>query len=430
VASQGLRLLAFIVAARILGQESFGELGMLQSTVGMVGVFAGLGVGLTATKHLAQFRHSDPARAGRIIGLSLLVAVGAGLTFCVLLRLLAPVICSTVLMAPGLTSVLRLASVVILLNTLLGAQTGALAGLEAFRSIAAANLAQGILVFPLLVAGVWAAGLAGAVGGLVVAAAAGWAINQFLLSGECRKAGIIVGYRPSRSEWALLARFSLPALLSGSMSVPVQWLAATILVQQPGGYVEMGAFSAANQWKSLIVFLPGVLEKSTLPILTDLNARSDFRSYRKTLRTHLLLSASMAIAIAMPVGLAAPFVMSLYGEEFSSNWGVLPLLAAAGVLASANTAVGTVMISRGAMWLALSFNCLWAICLVSSARLLIPAYGAIGLALSFLIAYAAHSVWQFGYWFRVDRSLPRRRREQPPAQALSKGVTVPGATAG
>ena len=51
---------------------------MIQSTVGMFGVFAGFGLGLTATKHVAEFRQSDPDRAGRIIGLSGLFAIGPG----------------------------------------------------------------------------------------------------------------------------------------------------------------------------------------------------------------------------------------------------------------------------------------------------------------------------------------------------------------
>jgi O-antigen/teichoic acid export membrane protein len=60
----------------MLGKTGYGELGMIQTTVGMFGVFAGFGLGVTATKHVAEFRRSDPARAGRIIGLSSVFAVG------------------------------------------------------------------------------------------------------------------------------------------------------------------------------------------------------------------------------------------------------------------------------------------------------------------------------------------------------------------
>lgn len=78
VVSQGMRFLAFVIVARILGKTGFGELGMIQHTVSMFGVFAGLGLGLTATKHVAEFRSVDPARAGRIIALSSVVALISG----------------------------------------------------------------------------------------------------------------------------------------------------------------------------------------------------------------------------------------------------------------------------------------------------------------------------------------------------------------
>ncbi len=76
VVSQGMRFLAFVIVARILGKTDFGELGMIQHTVSMFGVFAGPGLGLTATKHVAEFRSADPA--GRIIALSSVVALISG----------------------------------------------------------------------------------------------------------------------------------------------------------------------------------------------------------------------------------------------------------------------------------------------------------------------------------------------------------------
>ena len=55
VISRGLMLAAWVLVARMLGKTGYGELGMIQSTVGMFGVFAGFGFGLTATKHVAEF---------------------------------------------------------------------------------------------------------------------------------------------------------------------------------------------------------------------------------------------------------------------------------------------------------------------------------------------------------------------------------------
>ena len=50
-----LLLVAMIAVARVLGQVSFGELGLIQSTLGMAGLIAGVGLGGTATRFVAKY---------------------------------------------------------------------------------------------------------------------------------------------------------------------------------------------------------------------------------------------------------------------------------------------------------------------------------------------------------------------------------------
>ena len=70
IISRALGLLGSIVIARILGREIFGVVGMFQSTINMFATFAVFGMNLTANKHVAEYRKSDPDRAGRIIGMT------------------------------------------------------------------------------------------------------------------------------------------------------------------------------------------------------------------------------------------------------------------------------------------------------------------------------------------------------------------------
>ena len=53
VISRGVTLIATVLAARTLGAEGFGEIGMIQNTQGLFGVLAGAGLGLAATKFVA-----------------------------------------------------------------------------------------------------------------------------------------------------------------------------------------------------------------------------------------------------------------------------------------------------------------------------------------------------------------------------------------
>src|SRR6266480_5058102 len=126
VISQGSNLAASVITARLLGREQFGQYGMVQSTVGMFGVFAGMGLGLTATKYVAELRVINPERAGRIIALSTAVALATATTAVVALFAVAPWLAASTLNAPHLSAVLRIATGVLFLNALNGTQTGTL----------------------------------------------------------------------------------------------------------------------------------------------------------------------------------------------------------------------------------------------------------------------------------------------------------------
>ncbi|MCL5281662.1 MAG: oligosaccharide flippase family protein, partial [Planctomycetes bacterium] len=144
VTARGLSLLSSIVIAHLLSQVGFGELGILYSTVALFQVFAGFGLGVTATKYVAEHRHSDPAKAGRIIAMAWLVTVATGASCAVLLAVLAPWLAAHTLAAPHLSRPLRITAIALFLTAVNSAQAGALSGFEAFKSIARLNVITGV----------------------------------------------------------------------------------------------------------------------------------------------------------------------------------------------------------------------------------------------------------------------------------------------
>lgn len=231
---QGLCLVASFVVARILGKAEFGELEMIQSTIGMFGVFAGLGLGVTATKHVAEFRSSESVRAGRVIGMvSIVASVSGGLASLVVL-LAAPYLAEHVIDAPHLTLGIRIGAGLLFFNTLIGVQTGILPGLELFKVIAKVSLFRGILNFPLVVLGSYFWASTGVLTGMVCALAAGWLISHAVLRRQLFISNIPVSYRNIRSELIVLWGFSIPAFLSGAVFSSVRWGANTLLVNQIG----------------------------------------------------------------------------------------------------------------------------------------------------------------------------------------------------
>ncbi len=126
-------------------------------------MFAGLGMGVTATKYVAEFRVTDPAKAGRVIAVSSAMAWVSGALMALLLLLFAGILATRTLGAPHLARLIRISSLILLMSAVNGAQTGVLSGFEAFKRIARISFISGLASFPLMVGGVWLLGTEGAV---------------------------------------------------------------------------------------------------------------------------------------------------------------------------------------------------------------------------------------------------------------------------
>ena len=393
--SRGFMLAASIVCARFLGESGFGALGMIQSTVGMFGVLAGLGLGLTATKYVAEFRHQDRAKVGRLLALSAAAAFVSGVVMAVALIFLSLYLSRTVLAAPHLARPLAIGAGLVLFGALNGAQTGALAGFEAFRTIARANVWSGILSFPLIVLGVWRGGLSGAVWGLVAALAVNWFLNHRALRHECAGANISYLFAGCHKELSILYQFSLPALLASVVVGPALWACNALLVRQPNGYAQLGLYTAADKWRLAILFVPTSVCSMALPVLSNLYGSGDSLAFRRVFRASVLLNTGMALAAALvAAALAVPF-MSIYGQPFRAGWPVMIILSFSAVPGALNTILGQPLVAGRYMWWRFAFDLLLVAVLLTLAWLLIPMWGALGLAVSYALAFAVTSLGVF-----------------------------------
>lgn len=396
VISRGLGLVASIVVARLLGRHGFGELGVLQSTVGLFGLFAGLGVGITATRHVAAYRRADPGRAGRIIALSFAFAGCASAIVSVVLVFASPWIAASLLAAPGLAEELRIASLLVLLGIVNGAQTGALAGFEAFRKIAWVNLVSGLLNFPLLTIGTYAWGLPGAVWGLAAGLFATAALSAAALRREMRHARVTYGFSGCLAERAVLWRFSLPAFFSGAMVSPVYWACSALLVNLPGGYEQMGIFSAANQWFGAIPMVPGFLGQASLPVLSESAATGSPQRYLRVFLATIKLNALVVTPVGLALALLSPWIMASYGPGFAADWPTLVCCCLAAMVAGILWPIGQVVAASSRMWTGFGMNALWGVAFLLGAWLY-RYQGAVGIAAARLVAYVLQA--GIGAWF-------------------------------
>lgn len=411
--ARALGVLASIVAARLLGRVSFGELGMIQGTVGMFGMVAGLGLGTTATKYVAEYRSTDPARAGRIVALASVFSwVTSGL-MTVVLVVCAPWMSAHWLNAPHLAAPLQTGALLLLFGGVNGAQTGALAGLEAFRQIAKISFWTGLLSFPLLTAGVYFGSLAGAIWALVLNLAANCLLNYLALRRAMRRDRIAPDLHGLFGELPVVWRFSLPVTLVSLIVAPASWAGSVFLAQSTAGYAGLGEFSAGNQWRNVVMFIPYALAGVAMPTLSNLHGLHDPANYRKLLLLHLLLTTAFAGTAAAGVALFAGPIASSYGSNFAGAVPVIRWMALSGALIAVNSIAATAISSLGRAWTGCLYCLLCSSLLVLLSYALVPVHGARGLALANALAYAAHTVWQGAFLYRVLTGKTARMEAQP-----------------
>lgn len=376
---QGSVFLSNVAIANIVGQKGFGAVSIIYSALLMVMNVAQIATGVTATKYVAEFRNSDKARAGRIVGLCSILSWTAGAVSTLLVALGTPV-ATAILGDPALAALLPLGAVFILFSVANGFQVGALAGLEAYDVIARFGIVQGVLHLLICVAGAWTGGVEGAILGIVVSSFVRWALFAFGLSRELRRHGIVVSFRGAAAEWREIYRFVLPGAL-GLLLYPAVWGTNALLVREPSGLEQMALFAAALNFKTIVLFLPQLFNKVGMAVLTNQKGVGNATDYHRAFRLNVAVCAVGSALAAIPIAILGRWLLALFGEGFEQGHVVLAVLMAGAVIEAVATAVYQPVQSQGRMWLSFFWIVLPRdLTMVVLAFLLIPNFGALGLA--------------------------------------------------
>jgi O-antigen/teichoic acid export membrane protein len=422
-ATHGGALVASVLAARLLGQDSFGQFGLLRSTLLLLAVFAGASLGLAATKRIAELRGTDPARAERMIHLLLQLAMGAGLIVAAAGALLARPLAETLLGSPELSVAFQLGCAYLAGTVVAGVQNGALAGLEQFSRLARLQALEAGLQLAGLALGASLWELTGAIGGLAVAVLLMVPLRQLAVRRAVRQAGLAGGktsgaatqavnapFRETlRTEGPLLRHFALPAALLGLAVQPFEWWVRLGVAGGPGGFGELGLFAAAFALSQAVQFLPQQLAQPALPVLTAEWQNGDLRAVRRLMWQLLAMFTGAAALVAAVLVIFGGPLLRLYGPAFADGTLTLGILAGAYVLAAAARVFSLVLVAGGQMWLQTGHSLCWSLVLTGT-FLISPRQDAAALAVCYATAFGAFLLMQARAARRVLRECERKQR--------------------
>jgi len=404
VVNQGAAFVAGLLAARMLGNQGYGELTMVQSSVTTWATVAALGMNLTATRFMAEYA-GNPRRAGRILGLAYAVASLCGLACALLLLFGSDWVSTQVLGEAALGPSLRVGGLLMLVTVLDAVQAGGLAGLQAFRALAWTRLAYGVAIIPLTALGVWWAGVQGAVAALAIAGVVRAVGSGVALLRACGDHGIRADWRGGFGEADVIWRVSLPSALGGILVGVSTWLSQVVFAQQPGGYPDLGVFNAALQWRIAILFLPTALGNVLLPMVAEQGTGGS----RRFQVFNQLMAWALVSVTALPLMAFPELVQWLYGARFSTEGfaQTMALTMLTAVVLGYSDGLGRVLTSRDMLWWGVASNLTWGVVLVVATRLL-RHLGPQGLAWAYVGAYLVVMVLFLPlYWMRdlVPRDL-------------------------
>ena len=415
--ARGATLIGAIVLARWVGKDMFGEIAVLQSTVGLFQAFGAFGLGLAATRFVAGDRNNFDivtTRARACLQITALTSFLAAL----FLWYGAAFVADRGLNMPTLASPLRAAALCLPSACLTSTALGILIGLECFRGAAVLTVVSSVVPALCIVPGATSAGAFGAACALSISSAlvavAGLVVLAYVL-GHSR--ALLWGSSESR-EWRAILAFSLATVTGSLFLAPVNWLTTSFVVRLPGGAGQIAVFNVANQWRTAILFLPAIVCQVLLPFLSDLRTSDDQRRYYTFVRLSIVASCLTALACAVPISLLSHQIMSSYGNGFVEGAQIIVILAFSAVLIAGANAVGQFLAAENQMWFGAALNGAWAAVIIAVSWQL-RGSGAKGLAVASTLAYVLHAMTSVVVLIRLA---PSKRRSVAAILAASSSA--------
>jgi len=385
--SQAILFLCNVVLANILGRTGYGEYGMIQNTILTLAGVAMLGTGYTATKHVAEFRFTDKEKTGRILGICSVVTGAMACLATLVIIVAAPFLAATTLKAPHLGTGLLIASGSVLFSVLNGYQMGALAGLESYRAIARLSSLHGLLQLSICSAAAWFWGVNGALAGFAASSLLRWLMFSRALARACGEQGIPLARKGIWSEREVISKFALPAALCGLFAAPALWIVNTFLVRLPDGYSQMGLYSAAGSLRTVIIYVPQLVNNVGMSMMNSQKGLGDQESYRKLFWFNLKLTACLVLSGALVIALFGGWILRIFGKDFVGGYTVLLILVVSAIPEALALAAFQVIQSRSKMWLTFTAIVLPRDCTnMLAAYFLIPLFGAAGMASAYVLS--------------------------------------------
>jgi O-antigen/teichoic acid export membrane protein len=177
-----------------------------------------------------------------------------------------------------------------------------------------------------------------------------------------------------------------------------------MLVNQPGGYAEMGIYNAALVFQGIIVFLGAAINAPLLSMVAHEKVSLESRLSK----VNILLTWGLGVFVALPLLCFPELAQMLYGQKFSDasfthTFVIIVFITCTLVY---KQGLARVLIASNLLWWSFLSNLIWGSLVLFSAFFLVK-WGAVGVAAAYAIAYMLVTIFFIPLYLKLGL-VPRK----------------------
>jgi len=394
-----------ILVARMLSPSDYGLYGVSLVLPELFLLFSGWGVDVALTRFLARYRAEGDRGMIRVLErVALLFKFGVGGVLSLALFLSADFLAVALLRRPGAGGLVRLASLLVLFQSLYSTVVSGLAGLERMNLRAAVSVLQAVVKgvsSPLLV--YWGFGVSGPVighlAGYVVASLLGVFVMLSSSPGEGR---VDVRSMDMRDALGMMLGFGVPLFMGGLVAGFAGRLQGFLLSWFVSD-VDFGNYHVALNFTRLVGLVTGSLAVTLFPALSRLSYALEPEKARETFRGSVRYSSMFIIPmICLMVAVSEPMIFVLYSTRYPQAPLLMSLLLVPTLLVGVGSlSIGSFFNSQGDTGISLRVGLVGSAVSILVSPVLVWVWGIFGLAVSIIISSVFRSV--FGLYMFIKR---------------------------
>ena len=374
VFTRSFSLISSLVLAKIMLPDTYGKYIYIIGTIMYLAQMMSLSIRITTTRNVSYLINIDKNKVERYIYISIVLS----LIFCFVAFIIALIGVNLfkdnfiVNEYGGIILILSFTALVseVLITTMIGV----LEGLKSFKTLNISSIIVSLLKLILSYFGYLYFGVSGAILGWVISSNLGLLIFTKYLFNSFDFFDLSIfknSFIKCKEEIKLFFSFSIPSFLEMSILILCIWIIQTIILSEPiTGKKEIALYNIANQWKSILIYLPAIIINMLQPFLSDYFGKGEsvniMKLLKKTKRVIIILSVLLSVLFISSSNL----IISFYGESYYEASKVLVILILPIIFININALNRQFLISIGKIWQIAIINFISATTIITSFILL------------------------------------------------------------